>query len=259
MAAIEFGQTMSQTKKPYILIVEDEPEIADLICFHVQREGFEAKAVHSGKIAMNVVTREPPMLIVLDLMLPDLDGLEVCRRLKWDPKTRHIPVLIVSAKGEETDVVTGIELGADDYVTKPFSPKELMARLRNIVRRQSVHGSIHAEPSTVDDVKQISLANGALVIDIDRHHVFVEGEPIELTLTEFGILHCLAARPGFVRTRDQIIQAVHGDDRVLSNRTIDVHMTALRRKLGSIGSAIQTVRGIGYRIVEPASVPEATK
>lgn len=244
---------MKQTSKPYILIVEDEPEIADLIRFHVEREGFRAETVHSGKIAMDVIARDPPMLVMLDLMLPDRDGLEVCRQLKWNEQSRHIPILIVSAKGEEADVVTGIELGADDYVTKPFGPKELMARVKNIVRRVAAMTERSPSPGGAAEGKCISLADRSLVIDLDRHVVMVGAEPIDLTLTEFGILHFLALKPGFVRTRDQIIRHVHGDDRVLSSRTIDVHVTALRRKLGPLGAAVETVRGVGYRLTEPAT------
>ena len=229
----------------YILIVEDEPEIADLIRFHVERAGMQAKAIHSGRIAMDVIGREPPRLVVLDLMLPDLDGLEVCRRLKWSPETRDIPVLIVSAKGEETDVVTGIELGADDYVTKPFSPRELIARLKNILRRYEDRPQ-RSETSE----NRIALADGRVVIDRDRHEVRVGETPLELTNTEFGILTYLALRPGFVRTRDQIIASLHGDQAVLSSRTVDVHMTSLRRKLGELGRIIETVRGVGYRLTD---------
>lgn len=243
---------MPHAAQPYIMIVEDEPEIAELIRFHVERDGFLAKSVYSGKIAMDVIARDPPMLVVLDLMLPDLDGLEVCRQLKWNEQTRHIPVLIVSAKGEESDIVTGIELGADDYVTKPFGPKELMARLKNILRRNEEDRS----PGFAEDTNCITLANGMIAIDMDRHTVTVGGKPTELTLTEFGILHFLALKPGFVRTRDQIIRHVHGDDRVLSSRTIDVHMTALRRKLGVLGSSVETVRGVGYRLTPPAANDE---
>jgi two-component system, OmpR family, alkaline phosphatase synthesis response regulator PhoP len=248
---------MTAEENTYILIVEDEPEIADLIRFHVEREGLKAKIVHSGRIAMSVIERDPPMLVVLDLMLPDLDGLEVCRRLKWEAKTRQIPVLIVSAKGEESDVITGIELGADDYVTKPFSPKVLLARLKNILRRRHEHTSGATGQDSDEIVKRINLANGELVIDLDRHVVLVDGAAVDLTLSEFGILHYLAERPGFVRTRDQIIKSVHGDDRVLSSRTIDVHVTALRRKLGRLGSMIETVRGVGYRLAEPSSLVSA--
>lgn len=233
-----------------ILIVEDEPEIAGLMRFHVEREGYHARVVHSGRLALSAVESSRPDLILLDLMLPDIDGLEVCRRLKWQPETRDIPILMVSAKGEEADIVAGIELGADDYVTKPFSPKVLMARVRNILRR------VGAPPGHAQARHRIELADGSLVIDLDQHSVTAGGKPVELTATEFDILKYLASRPGFVRTRDQIIAAVHGDDTVLSARTVDVHMTALRRKLGELGAMIQTVRGVGYRLAEPAMVPD---
>ena len=232
-----------------ILIVEDEAEIAELMRFHVERDGFDASVVHSGRLALEAVRRATPDLVILDLMLPDLDGLEVCRRLKWERATRGVPILIVSAKGEEADIVTGIEIGADDYVTKPFSPRVLMARVKNILRRDG------AEDAGAEGRGRLRLLDGALVIDPDRHRVWVAGEEIELTLTEFALLHYLALRPGFVRTRDQIIAAVHGRNTVLSSRTIDVHVTALRRKLGDTASAIQTVRGVGYRLAEQSADP----
>lgn len=231
----------------HILIVEDEPDIAELIRFHVTREGFDSRAVGSGRLALDEINRRIPAMIILDLMLPDLDGLEVCRQLKYKQETRNIPILIVSAKGEESDIVTGLELGADDYVTKPFSPKVLIARMKNVLRRQN--------PEKVPAGNRFSLAGGELVIDIDRHEVRVKGETVEFTATEFGILRCLAARPGFVRTRDQIISSVHGDHTVLSSRTVDVHVTTIRRKLGGLEPMVQTVRGVGYRLSElPAEV-----
>ncbi|MEY2714855.1 MAG: hypothetical protein RIT24_1198 [Planctomycetota bacterium] len=230
--------------KAQVLIVEDEPEIAELIEFHAERAGMRARKVHSGRLAIDVIKREKPDLIVLDLMLPDLDGLEVCRKLKQGEDTRSIPIVMVSAKGEESDVVAGIELGADDYVTKPFSPRVLMARLRNVLRRAGVAND---PPPTTD---RMILLEGKLVIDLDRHEVAVAGKKIELTLTEFGILHYLASRPGFVRTRDQIIGSVHGKNTVLSSRTVDVHITALRRKLGALADCVETVRGVGYRFSE---------
>jgi two-component system alkaline phosphatase synthesis response regulator PhoP len=241
-----------------ILIVEDEVEIAELVRFHVEREGFEGRIVHSGRVALQAAQSERPDLVLLDLMLPDLDGLEVCRRLKYRSETRHIPILIISAKGDEADIVAGIELGADDYVTKPFSPKVLMARVKNILRRYGAEAEAEAAAAATpaSEGKSISLADGALVINTDRHEVKVAGRPIDLTVTEFGILHYLAIRPGFVRTRDQIISAVHGDTAVLSSRTVDVHVTALRRKLGDVAGIIQTVRGVGYRLTELTPVPE---
>ena len=238
--------------KPMILIVEDELEIAELIRFHLEREGFETRIVQSGKVALAAAETHRPALILLDLMLPDLDGLEVCRRLKRKNEVRDIPILIVSAKGEEVDIVTGIELGADDYVTKPFSPRVLMARVKNVLRRHETEVIMPVAESN----NSIDLGGGALIIDSDRHEVSVHGKPVELTVTEFGIAQYLAARPGFVRTRDQIISAVHGDAVVLSSRTVDVHVTALRRKLGEAGNMIQTVRGVGYRLNDLATVPD---
>ncbi|MCI0362983.1 MAG: response regulator transcription factor [Phycisphaerales bacterium] len=234
-----------------ILIVEDEPEIAELMQFHLAREGFSVKVLASGREALGQVDLSAPDLILLDLMLPDLDGLEVCRRLKRNQQTRHVPILIVSAKGEEADIVTGIELGADDYVTKPFSPRVLVARVKNVLRRMETEP---AEKTGRDDV--LRLGEGALVVDVGRHVVTAHGRTIDLTLTEFGILQYLAKHPGFVRTRDQIIGAVHGGDTVLSSRTVDVHVTALRRKLGDLGAMVQTVRGVGYRMGELSLVTD---
>jgi two-component system, OmpR family, alkaline phosphatase synthesis response regulator PhoP len=227
-----------------VLIVEDEVEIAELMQFHCEREGLRTSLIHNGRLALDVIRRQKPDLIILDLMLPDLDGLEICRRMKRTEDLRRIPILMISAKGEESDIVLGIELGADDYITKPFSPKVLIARIRNILRRREV------ENEKPDDGDRIVLAEGRLVIDAERHVVSVDGSLVELTLTEFGILQYLAARPGFVRTRDQIIAAVHGKSTVLSSRTVDVHITALRRKLGTLGDCIETVRGVGYRFGE---------
>jgi len=226
-----------------ILIVEDEPDIAELIRFNLAREGFTASVAPSGDIALRAIERKPPDLVMLDLMLPDMDGLEVCRQLKWNETTRHVPILIVSAKGEESDVVAGLELGADDYVTKPFSPKVLVARVRNILRRR-----VDAEARSERPPRRLTLADGRLVIDLDRHEVRVDDEETALTKTEFDILLCLATRPGFVRTRDQIIASVHGEKTVLASRTIDVHVTALRKKLGDLGAVIETRRGVGYRL-----------
>ena len=231
----------------FLLIVEDELEIAELIEFHARRSGFETRIVQSGKTALEVIPRDRPDVVVLDLMLPDVDGLEVLRRVRRLDDVGDTPILIVSAKGDDTDVVAGIELGADDYVTKPFSPRILMARIKNIIRRNA--------PETETDREEdasFSLCGGMLVIDPGRHVVTLDGEPIELTLTEFGMLQYLAARPGFVRTREQIISAVHGRTTVLSSRTVDVHVTALRRKLGEFGDRIETVRGVGYRFAEAA-------
>lgn len=220
-----------------VLIVEDEADIANLIQFHLTREGYTPSIASSGRLALDAVEQGKPDLVILDIMLPDLDGLEVCRKLKRDPETRQIPILMVSARGEESDIVVGLELGAEDYVTKPFSPRVLMARVKAVMRRREGESG-----------KEIALGGGSLVIDAARHTVEVDGQPIELTLTQYRLLHFLASRPGFVRTRDQIVSAVRGEGTVLSSRAIDVHVAALRQKLGDRGDLIETVRGVGYRV-----------
>jgi two-component system phosphate regulon response regulator PhoB len=234
--------------RPTVLIVEDEPEIAELVQFHVQREGMTTRLATTGRQALDRVREEEPDLVILDLMLPDLDGLEVCRRLRQKAETRHIPIVMVTAKGEEADIVAGIELGADDYVTKPFSPRVLIARIKAVLRRREQNAD-----GTTDPEGRIILGAGRLVVDTRRHTVTVDGAAVELTLTEFGLLNYLSQRPGFVRTRDQIISAVHGKSTVLSSRTVDVHVTALRRKLGEAAPMIETVRGVGYRLADQAT------
>jgi len=233
-----------QEARTSVLIVEDEAAIAELIRFNLEREGMAARVVRSGRQALDVIKREPPDFIILDLMLPEMSGMEVCRKLKQQESTRQIPVVMVTAKGEEADIVAGIELGADDYVTKPFSPRVLMARVRNVLRRRA------AEPEGEMTPDKLVVAGGDLVIDPARHVVSCRGQPLDLTLTEFSLLQYLAQRPGFVRTRDQIIAAVHGRNTILSSRTVDVHVTALRRKLGTLADCIETVRGVGYRFTE---------
>ena len=229
-----------------VLIVEDEPEIAELIEFHLRREGIQTRTVPSGRKALEIIDRKRPDLIMLDLMLPDLDGFQICRRLKSSPETNGIPVVMVTAKSEDADVVTGIEIGADDYIMKPFSPKVLVARVKNVIRR---HADDASGPRP--DPTSLRLAGGRLVIDSERHEVRGDDRIINLTLTEFGLLRFLALRPGVVRSRDQLISRVHGRSAVLSSRTVDVHVTAIRRKMGDLGSCIQTVRGVGYRFGAP--------
>jgi two-component system phosphate regulon response regulator PhoB len=235
--------------KPSVLIVEDEPDIADLIRFHCEREGMDARTVGTGKVAIELVKREVPDLMILDLMLPDVGGIEVCRRVKQWPESREMPVVMVTAKGEETDIVAGLEIGADDYVVKPFSPRVLMARVRAVLRRRA-----ELQETSLDN--RLERLEGKLVIDPDRHVVAANGSPVDLTVTEFGILNHLAQRPGFVRTRDQIIAAVHGRNVVLSSRTIDVHVTALRKKLENLAWCVETVRGVGYRFAEAPTAAE---
>ena len=190
-----------------------------------------------GQEAVKAMLRKPPDLVLLDLMLPGLDGLEVCRRLKKDPKTAEIPVLMVTAKDDESDVVTGLELGADDYIVKPFRMKELVARVRTALRRQ--------RPAALD--KEAPVRAGGIEIHPGRHEVKVAGRPVEMTVTELRILQVLASRPGWVMTRDQIVDAVRGADYAVTDRAVDFQIVGIRRKLGGHAELIETVRGVGYR------------
>lgn len=223
-----------------VLVIEDEEDIAELIRYNLEREGYQISLAASGEIGVKMARNDMPDLIILDLMLPGLDGLDVCKVLKGDSKTKEIPVVIVTAKGEESDIVTGLEVGADDYLTKPFSPKVLIARIRSVMRRR-------LQP-TVDSSASLRLPG--LTIDPNRHDVRIEGKHIELTLTEFQILHLLARRPGWVYTRYQIVNEIRGEDIIVTDRSVDVQIVGLRRKLGNWGKQIETVRGVGYRLKE---------
>lgn len=225
-----------------VLVVDDEREILELVKYNLDREGYRVTTVATGEDALAATRRTMPDVIVLDLMLPGVDGLEVCRRLKADPATRAIPIVMLTAKGSEADVVAGLELGAADYVTKPFSPRVLAARIRAVLRRNQ---------EAADDEGTIRVKD--LTIHPGRHQVLVGGRPVELTATEFRILRFLARRPGWVFTRQQIVDAAQGDDvyvqeRFVTDRSVDVHIVSLRRKLGPAGSYIETVRGVGYRL-----------
>jgi len=226
--------------KEHILVVDDEEDILELVRYNLSKEGFRVSTVLSGEEALKAARNSQPDVILLDLMLPGVDGLEVCRLLKQDPKTQHIPVIMLSAKGEEADIVTGLELGAADYITKPFSPRILLARLRAVLRRRGIDMVSESAPLSVHD----------LVIHPGRHEVLVKGQPVDLTVTEFRLLHMLARRPGWVFTRSQIVNGVHGDDYPVSDRSVDVQVVGLRKKLGLCGDYIETVRGVGYRFKE---------
>jgi two-component system alkaline phosphatase synthesis response regulator PhoP len=225
---------MAQEK---ILVVDDEEDILELLRFNLSREGYKVSCAASGEEALKLVQSEIPSLIVLDLMLPGIDGLEVTRRLRNDPNAKTIPIVMLTAKGEEADIVTGLELGADDYITKPFSPRILVARVRAVLRRQVI--------GPVEETSAFQIHD--LVIHPGRHEVLVSGEPVELTFTEFAILNYLARRPGWVFTRYQIVDAVRGEDYPVTDRSVDVQIVGLRRKLGPAGRFIETVRGVGYR------------
>ncbi len=223
-----------------VLVVDDEEDILELLKFNLSREGYQVPCAASGEQAFRLVRSESPDLIVLDLMLPGIDGLEVTRRLKNDPGTKNIPIVMLTAKGEEADIVTGLELGADDYITKPFSPRILLARVRAVLRRK-IKGQM--EETSVLRIHDLE-------IDPGRHEVLVNGEPVQLTFTEFGILNYMARRPGWVFTRFQIVEAVRGEDYPVTDRSVDVQIVGLRRKLGPAGKYIETVRGVGYRFKE---------
>jgi two-component system phosphate regulon response regulator PhoB len=223
-----------------ILIVEDEEDVVELIRYNLEKNGYRVETAATGPIALSMAESIKPDLILLDLMLPGFDGLEVCRNLKKDPKTSAIPVIMVTAKGTEADIVTGLEMGAADYVAKPFSPRVLLARIRAVLRRGK----------TADNGEYPIIRIHDIEIDNGRRRVTVRNKLVELTSTEFGLLRFLAARPGWVFTRYQIVDAVHGADYPVTDRSVDVQIVGLRKKLGSAGKYIETVRGVGYRMQE---------
>ncbi|MGH2571028.1 MAG: response regulator [bacterium] len=221
-----------------ILVIEDEPDIGEVIQYNLSREGYWVSVITDGDEAYDRVLREPPDLVLLDLMLPGTDGLEICRRLKGDQVTRAVPIIMVTAKGEESDVVLGLGMGADDYVPKPFSPRELVARVRAVLRRGRVRGdAVNSEP----------IVRGDVSIDLARHLVKVGGRATPLTATEFRLLHFLASHPGRTFTRDQLLSRVIGESATVTDRNIDVHVRGVRKKLGDQKDLIETVRGVGYR------------
>jgi len=226
-------------KEP-ILVIENEQDIQELIAYNLAREGYRVVRAVTGEDGLACARREPPALVLLDLMLPGVDGLEVCRQLKHSPATRAIPIVMLTAKGEESDIVAGLEMGADDYIAKPFSPKVLIARIRAVLRRKA----------TGPEDAAARLAIHGFIIDPGRHEVSVDGRPVQLTHTEFQILHLLARRPGWVYTRYQIVNQVRGEDVIVTDRSVDVQIVGLRKKLGAAGRYIETVRGVGYRLRE---------
>ena len=222
-----------------ILVVDDEPDLLELVRFNLDQAGYRVDTAQSGREAMAMLRRSAPDLMVLDLMLPDLSGEEVCRQIRADVQLAHLPVIMLTAKSEEVDRVVGFELGADDYVTKPFSPRELVLRIRAVLRRGS-----GAQPSAGP------LERGALRLDAERHRCTVQDQEITLTAKEFQLLESLMRRPGRVMTREKLLDEVWGSDIAVTTRTIDTHLKRLREKLGDAGALIETVRGIGYRFAE---------
>jgi len=229
--------------KQKILVIEDEEDILALIYYNLGKEGFQVSTATSGEAGLEQARHEMPDLVVLDLMLPGMSGLEVCRKLKQNNATARIPVIMLTARGEETDIVAGLEIGSDDYVTKPFSHKVLAARIRSVLRRAS-------EEPVEDTNSPIKIHD--LIIHPGRNEVLVDGTPVELTFSEFQILKLLAARPGWVFTRNQIMDTVRGDDYAVTERAVDVQIVGLRKKLGDHGCYVETVRGVGYRFKDMA-------
>jgi DNA-binding response OmpR family regulator len=229
-----------------IMVVDDEADVVDLLVINLRAAGFQVITVENGAVALAKARQELPSLIVLDLMLPSMPGLEICKVLKSDVATRHIPVIMLTAKAEEVDKIVGLELGADDYVTKPFSPRELILRINRSLRRGK---------DKVIAVEKLSI--GDLVLDHTRHEVLVKGKPVELTATEFRLLALLMERRGRVQGRDSLLNDVWGYESVIDTRTVDTHVRRLREKLGSLATYIETIRGVGYRISEGELAPSA--
>ncbi len=226
--------------KEKILVVDDEEDILELLRYNLLREGYNVSCAASGEEALRLAQSDISDLLVLDLMLPGIDGLEVTKILKNDSRTRDIPIVMLTAKGEEADIVAGLELGADDYITKPFSPRVLVARVRAVLRRKVKEYKEETPVLRIHDI----------VINPGRHEVLVNDKPVQLTLTEFGILNYLARRPGWVFTRSQIMDGVKGEDYFVTDRSVDVQIVGLRKKLCNAGNYIETVRGVGYRFRE---------
>jgi len=225
-------------KTEKIVIIEDEEDILEVIAYNLKREGYDVTTSTSGEDGLAKIERSAPGLVILDLMLPEIDGLDLCRKLKSDPVTQSIPVIMVTARGEESDVVLGLGMGADDYVVKPFSPKELVARVKAVLRRSR---------EVPERERKAQVVRDGVIIDPQRHDVRVDGEPVVFTATEFRLLHFLASHPGRVFTRDQLLTRVIGEEAIVIDRNIDVHVRAIRKKLGEHRQLIETIRGVGYR------------
>jgi two-component system phosphate regulon response regulator PhoB/two-component system alkaline phosphatase synthesis response regulator PhoP len=222
-----------------VAIVDDEPDLCELVSVHLKRAGFQTQAFLEGRTFLKYLDRHRPDLVILDLMLPDADGFEICKHLRSNRELASLPVIILTAKGDETDRVLGLELGADDYITKPFSVKELVARVKAVLRRLEA-------PQAIQKVE----IGKVLAIDLEKHKVLVDGREIELTSTEFKILGLLALNRGRVFTRDQILDHLWGQEKVVVDRTIDVHIRNLREKLGKAAPLVKNIRGVGYKIEE---------
>jgi two-component system, OmpR family, alkaline phosphatase synthesis response regulator PhoP len=243
-----------------IVVIEDEDAIRDVVAYNLERAGFRVATAADGREGLLRVREHRPDLVVLDLMLPELDGLDVCRALRDEPETALLPVIMLTAKGSEDDIVAGLSAGADDYVTKPFSPRELVARIEAMLRRSGQgdgpardDDELPADRDLAADPDRRRVEAGGVVVDPDRHEVLVDGASVRLTRTELRLLHVLLRRPGRVYTREQLVERVMGDNAWITDRTIDVHVRAIRRKLGERADVIETIRGVGYRGRDTAS------
>jgi two-component system alkaline phosphatase synthesis response regulator PhoP len=222
-----------------IVIIEDEPDILEVLSYNLKREGFEVFTAINGTLGLSLIEKEMPDLVLLDLMLPGMDGIEICSTIKKNPATQKILIIMVTAKGEESDIVLGLGVGADDYISKPFSPKELVARAKAVLRR-----GILVENTSQSDKVEV----GDLIIDSSKFEVIIEGREVRLTATEFRLLHYLASNPGRVFSREQLLSRAIGDDVVVVDRNIDVHIRGIRKKMGIEPPLIETIRGVGYRL-----------
>jgi len=229
--------------KKKIIIIEDEPDILEVLSYNLKREGFEVFSATNGTLGLSLAEKELPDLILLDLMLPGMDGIEICSSIKNNPVTQNALIIMVTAKGEESDIVLGLGVGADDYITKPFSPKELVARVKAVLRRGNL---VETAPATE------KVAVGGLSIDTSKYEVTIDGREIRLTATEFRLLHYLASNPGRVFSREQLLSRAMGDDVVVVDRNIDVHIRGIRKKMDIDQPVIETIRGVGYRLRELA-------
>ena len=224
-----------------ILVVDDEPDAIELIRFNLKASGYEVLTAEDGEEALAKARKFSPDMILLDVMLPEIDGLEVCKVLRRDPATASLPIIMLTAKASEIDRVLGLEFGADDYVTKPFSPRELMLRVRNLLKRKE---------SSKEEVERFQVRD--IELDVSKYEVKIMGQPIDLTPTEFKLLQILMERKGRVQSRDRLLQDVWGYDQLIDTRTVDTHVRRLREKMGEAADYVTTVRGVGYRLMEPA-------
>jgi len=231
---------MTELKPKKILIVDDESDVTDLVAYHLKAKGFQVEALNDPNSSVGVARTFVPDLVILDVMMPDLNGIQICRMLRAEPKLERVPVIFLTAKSEENDRIQGLEVGADDYISKPFSIKELILRVQSIIRRLS--------EGRADEPKKLQI--GEILLDIERHEAFVSGQPIDLTATEFKLLRLLMERRGRVQTREHLLINVWNYETEIETRTVDTHVRRLREKLGTEAEWIETIRGVGYRMAE---------